>query len=583
MKRIPESLIQDIRSKTDIVDLISQYVALNQKGKNYWGICPFHDDNDPSMSVSPDKQIYKCFVCGHGGNVFQFLQDYEKINFVESVLQLGESLNVDMSEYQRDVVEIDPQLKKHYEIMDEAQRFLSYQLFSNQGEKGLKILQQRGYNDELLEKFDVGLALSSQSLTNFLMAKNYQEEDLVAVNLSRNIDGQLKDVFFDRLMFPIQDNQGKVIGYSARSLDKDSNIKYINTGNTSLYNKKDHVYNYHRAKDPARHQKSVIVTEGVTDVFAFSMAGYDNTVSLLGVAGTDEQVNQITRLSKNVVLAFDGDEAGQTASYKIGLKFKKLGCKVSIWYNDSGLDPDDLLRKEGQKALKEGIDNKNSWLDYIMYYAIGNYGLNSFENKKRVAEFIIKHLSSEDELAQNYYLKTVSEKTGLDFQILEDLLHTENNKQSNQRKSKPIKKIMRKKEDLHITIPEQTILKQMINSKEAAYSYRDKLGFLIDERAQELGLILLDVYRIEDEINLADLLSLDIDDDMKNLIISLDGNTLPHEYHEDVFNENIDIIKKRLEQMGLKDLSNETMNEHDVTQKTDLLIQAINNKREGDS
>ena len=229
MKRIPESLIEDIRSKTDIVDFISQYLPLNRKGKNYWGICPFHDDSDPSMSVSPDKQIYKCFVCGHGGNVFRFVQDFDKLSFVDSVLKVGESINLDLSDFQREVVEIDPQLKDYYKIMEEAQTFLNYQLYTDKGAEGLKILHDRGYSDETLKKFNVGLALSSESLSTFLSAKNYDEQDLIEVNLSRDTDRGLQDVFFDRLMFPIQDQNGKVIAYSGRAIQKDHDIKYINT------------------------------------------------------------------------------------------------------------------------------------------------------------------------------------------------------------------------------------------------------------------------------------------------------------------------------------------------------------------
>lgn len=579
MKRIPESLIEDIRSKTDIVDFISQYLPLNRKGKNYWGICPFHDDNDPSMSVSPDKQIYKCFVCGHGGNVFRFVQDFDKVNFVESVIKVGDSINIDLSEYQREVVEIDPQLQDYYKIMEEAQTFLSYQLYTDKGDEGLQILNERGYSDEILKKFNVGLALSSESLSQFLLAKNYEEQDLIEVNLSRENDRGLQDVFFDRLMFPIQDQNGKVIAYSGRAIQKDHDIKYINTSNTRLYTKGNQVYNFHRAKDPARHADSIIITEGVTDVFAFSIAGYDNVVSLLGVAGTDQQIKEVARLNRNVILAFDGDEAGQTASYKIGMKFKEMRCDVSIWYNDSAMDPDDLLMKQGIKALKDGFENKIDWLDYIVYYAIGAYGLNSFENKKRVAKFVIEHLSNEDKLAQDYYMNQIAEKTDLDRELLNGFLVNGQER----RQDTNVRVLKRKEEIFKITIPEQTILKQMLYSKEAAHRYRDQLGFLLDDRAQSLGLILLDAYRMKDQIEIADLLSMDFDETIKDLILEIDSNSLRSEYDEHAFDEDIHQVKRKLSNLGMKQLKSDSRNNTDMKDKFDLLMQAIDNRREGDS
>lgn len=579
MKRIPESLIDDIRSKTDIVDFISQYLPLNRKGKNYWGVCPFHDDNDPSMSVSPDKQIYKCFVCNHGGNVFRFVQDYEKLSFVDSVIKVADSINMDLSEFQGSVLKIDPEVQKHHKIMEEAQTFLNYQLYTDQGSQGLSILHERGYSDEILKKFGVGLALSSESLSNFLLAKNYEAKDLIEVNLSRESDQGLRDVFFDRLMFPIQDQRGKVIAYSGRAIQKDHDIKYINTSNTKLYTKGHEVYNFHRAKDPARHADSIIITEGVTDVFAFSIAGFDNVVSLLGVAGTDEQIKTVSRLSKNVVLAFDGDSAGQSASYKIGMKFKEMRCHVSIWYNDSAMDPDDLLKSQGEKALKDGFDHKIDWLDYIVYYAIGAYGLNSFENKKRVAKFVIEHLSNEDALAQDYYMNQIAEKTDLDRDILNGFLQ----KKQNRHQALPRRQVARKQSSFKITIPELSILKRMLNSKEAAYRYRDQLGFLLEDQAQALALILLDAYRVHDEIEIADLLSMNLDEEIKDLILHIDGNSLPADYDQHSFDEDIMQIKRKLSNLGMKQLKTDSINRNDLEDKTNILLQAINNKREGDS
>ncbi|CAM3572508.1 DNA primase [Erysipelothrix urinaevulpis] len=579
MKRIPESLIQDIRNKTDIVDFISRYLPLNRKGKNYWGVCPFHDDNDPSMSVSQDKQIYKCFVCNHGGNVFQFVQDYEKINFIDAVIKVGESINLDLSEYQGSTPEVDPKLAQYYTIMEEAQSFLQYQLRSEQGKEALNLLYERGYNDDILEHFGVGVALTSVSLSKFLLAKSYTSDDLVDVNLSRWMDEDLRDVFFDRLMFPIHNKHGKIVAYSGRAIARESTIKYINTSNTPIYVKGEVVYNSHRAKNPARHQQSIIVCEGVTDVFAFTIAGHDNVVSLLGVAGTDQQIQEVSQLNKSVILAFDGDGAGQAATFAIGKKFKRMHCEVHIWYNDSGLDPDDLLREHGQSAISDGLENKIAWLDYVMYYAIGTYGLNSFENKKKVAEFVLEELKHEDHLAQDYYMNLIADKTNLDVSILSGMLH--NKQQKQERKISVVQ--THKQRRISATIPEQTLLKQMLGSKEAAYRYRDALGFFIDDSAQNLGLLILDAYRIESQIQAADLLSKSMDEEVRDLLFHIEASTIPSDFDQKVFDENIRIIKRRLDNMGMDQLKQDSINQFDIGNKAEILVKAILKKREGEN
>ena len=579
MRRIPESLINEIRAKTDIVDYVGQYVSLIQKGKNYWGICPFHDDNNPSMSVASDKQIFKCFVCGEGGNVFQFAQDYHKISFVEAVNQLGSAQGFDMEDYETEAKPVDPIIQKDLDIMAQASQFVQYQLSTDDGKKAREILQARGYDDELIKHFNVGVALNSHSLTQFMSAKGYDEKDLIRLNLSRFQDDEIKDVFFDRIMFPIDNYKGETIAFSARALEKKHPIKYINSSETPLYTKGSVLYNYHRAVQAAKENQSIIVTEGVTDVFAFYQAGVKHVISFLGVAGTEQQLQNTMRLSKNVILAFDGDEAGRNASYKIGKMLVDKGAKVSIWYNDSGKDPDDLMREQGKDPLILGLKDKIEWLDYILYFGLGLYDITSFENKKKYANFVLKHLSNQDAITQEYYLRQVAKRTDLSEALLQDYIKTDNNQH---RPTTFIEPVKTDKNFRHISHAEQSILKQMLNSKHAAYRFRDKLGFLIDDVANQCALVILDFYRTQDHLELADLLSYDLNKDVEALILYLSDNDLQQSYQEQAFDEYCLDVMAKFNRKGLSHLRKELNNVVVKDQQVNLLVQAINKKREGE-
>ncbi|QIK57647.1 DNA primase [Erysipelothrix sp. HDW6A] len=577
MRRMPEDVINDVRSKVDIVDTISQYMTLTRKGKNYLGICPFHDDHDPSMSVSPDRQIYKCFVCGAGGNVFSFIQNFEKIGFIDAVIKAASTVNIDLSEYESTQTRpVDTHTQRLLEAMAEAEQFTSYQLFSRDGKEALDKLEGRGYSQDLIRQFRLGVAGGNNQLANYLLAKGFTQEELIEADLVRMSDDGIRDVFYNRIMFPIMNPFGKVIAFSARALSDSNSVKYINTSETPIYTKGRTLYNFHIAKDQARSMEFVVVCEGVTDVIAMTKAGMPNTVATLGVACTDEQIRLLKQCSSNVVLAYDGDRAGIEATYAIGKRLKESQCNVSVWYNDSGLDPDDAVRKLGGDTVKQGIEDRIHWLDFIISYAVGNYGTESFEKNKRVAEFVIDHLKTEDELTQSYYLKRVADVTKLDMAVLNTVLSKQTERRQMPVSTKTIVEIPKRHD---VSIPEQAILKQMLNSKEAAYVFRDQLGFLISDLATNLALVILDVYRTENSIQFADILSLDIHDSMRQLVIEIDLSDIAGEYDKDSLSENIEIVRRELVRMGILSLKNEGSHQQQLDEKIRLLNEAIQQKR----
>lgn len=567
MSQIPKELIDEIRSKSDIVETISSYIPLNKKGKNYMALCPFHDDSNPSMSVNQEKQIFKCFVCGAGGNVFTFIQDYEKVHFVEAVIKQAKTVNIDMAQYETTSIKpVNKRKETLVSLMNEVRNFTSYQLKTKEGAVAQDVLHKRGYSDEILAHFGVGVALSNNQIYEFLSAKGYQEEEMLAVDIIRIGSNKIQDVFYNRLMFPISNQYGEVVAFSARTLDPNSTVKYINTGETELYTKSHHLYNLDKVKEKFRHADRIIITEGVTDVFAFKMAGFDETVSTLGVSLSNEQLTLLKRNTKSVVLAFDGDKAGYDATYEIGKKISEAKIPIKIWYNDSGLDPDDLYKKEGAKALSDGLEDALGWYDFLLVYATGLYGNDSFDNKKRMINFFLPLLASEDDLTISFYITKLAQMTQFDEETLKTQL--ESHKQTVSTHNYPTyveyeeptyfpDEAYNETYNYEETAPkialtqsisraELEILNQMLLSKEASFIYRRELGYMPSPLAQEASLLIQNFYRTHDILNIADLLSDDISEQMQSFLLEIQDRLVTDKYEKAIMYENIEFLKDRV-------------------------------------
>lgn len=577
MTRIPKELIDEIRLKSDIVETVASYIPLQRKGKNFVGLCPFHEDNNPSLSVNPERQIFKCFVCGTGGNVFSFIEQYEKIHFVEAVIKQAKNLNIDMSQFETNAITPVNQRKETlYSLMEEVMKFTSYQLKSQAGQAAYSMLKERGYDEETLNKFEVGVALSNNQIFNYLSAKGYAEEEMLSVDIIRIGEAQIQDVFYNRIMFPIHDQYNHVIAFSARTMDPNSNVKYINTSETELYTKSQHIYNLNRVKNKFRHADRLIITEGVTDVFAFSMAGFDEAVALLGVAISKTQIDLIRRNAKSVVLAFDGDKAGFDASFAIGQKLVQAQIPLKVWYNDLGLDPDELYKKHGERALEQGLEAALNWLDFLLIYGIGLYGTQSFEDKKRLVTFYLPFLNQEDQLTQDYFLNKLSDKTGFDVASLKSQLTTK----TRETMARPQFLEHRKMEVPSVSRSELEILNQMILSKEASNIFASELGFLPSTLAQNTALLIQNIYRTSDHLSLADLLSEELTQDMKEFILALDEHLIINTYKSDIVYENIHYIKERLAKQNRRQILQKLENTEDIEEKTKILQELLKNRNQ---
>ncbi|USC58930.1 DNA primase [Staphylococcus aureus] len=369
--RIDQSIINEIKDKTDILDLVSEYVKLEKRGRNYIGLCPFHDEKTPSFTVSEDKQICHCFGCKKGGNVFQFTQEIKDISFVEAVKELGDRVNVavDIEATQSNsnvqIASDDLQMIEMHELIQE---FYYYALTKTvEGEQALTYLQERGFTDALIKERGIGFAPdSSHFCHDFLQKKGYDIELAYEAGLlSRNEeDFSYYDRFRNRIMFPLKNAQGRIVGYSGRTYTGQE-PKYLNSPETPIFQKRKLLYNLDKARKSIRKLDEIVLLEGFMDVIKSDTAGLKNVVATMGTQLSDEHITFIRKLTSNITLMFDGDFAGSEATLKTGQHLLQQGLNVFVIQLPSGMDPDEYIGKYGNDAFTAFVKNdKKSFAHY---------------------------------------------------------------------------------------------------------------------------------------------------------------------------------------------------------------------------
>ncbi|HDG9673796.1 TPA: DNA primase [Staphylococcus aureus] len=369
--RIDQSIINEIKDKTDILDLVSEYVKLEKRGRNYIGLCPFHDEKTPSFTVSEDKQICHCFGCKKGGNVFQFTQEIKDISFVEAVKELGDRVNVavDIEATQSNsnvqIASDDLQMIEMHELIQE---FYYYALTKTvEGEKALTYLLERGFTDALIKERGIGFAPdSSHFCHDFLQKKGYDIELAYEAGLlSRNEENfSYYDRFRNRIMFPLKNAQGRIVGYSGRTYTGQE-PKYLNSPETPIFQKRKLLYNLDKARKSIRKLDEIVLLEGFMDVIKSDTAGLKNVVATMGIQLSDEHITFIRKLTSNITLMFDGDFAGSEATLKTGQHLLQQGLNVFVIQLPSGMDPDEYIGKYGNDAFTAFVKNdKKSFAHY---------------------------------------------------------------------------------------------------------------------------------------------------------------------------------------------------------------------------
>ena len=423
MAKIPQNTIDKIRDQADIVDVISREIELKKRGINYFGVCPFHDENTPSFSVSPSKQIYHCFGCGNGGNVFTFIMEFQKLTFFESVKLLADRYNIILEVTQSSSLSNEYSFLK--KVHESATKYFQRNLFSDIGQGPMGYLEKRNLSKDVIKKFRIGFALDSWNSLLNKISSDYigDEQKLMKSGLFIRSGRGTFDRFRSRIIFPIFHQSGEVIAFGGRDYKKNDIAKYLNSPETAIYQKSNTLYGLHITKDAIRKSHYAILVEGYMDLLQLYQAGIEPVVSVSGTSLTKNHANIISKHVKKVILLYDGDSAGAGAVIRAGFILYQVGVEVYVVRPPNELDPDDWVLKEGSNAINHQIQNPTEFLDFhVDFFKARN--LKGVQKRDYLHEIIgnIKLIS--DVIIKNELIKDLSEKLGNKELELVQILNT---------------------------------------------------------------------------------------------------------------------------------------------------------------
>lgn len=422
--RLPQEKIEEIRNAIDIVEFIGSFVKLKKRGKNYIGLCPFHNEKTPSFNVSPDKQMYHCFGCSVGGNAFTFLMEMEKISFIEAVRSLAERAGIQLPDYSPEADDAAREQEDLYAVCRMAAFFFYNNLInSTEGKFALDYLRKRGLTDETIKMFGLGYSPNSwDGLIQHAESQKIQLEYLEKVGLVRKReDGSYYDYFRGRAMFPVFSTTGRVIGFGARKIYEDDQLaKYINSPETPIYNKSRLLYGISQAKEAMREKDFVILVEGYTDHLKTFQAGFKNVVASSGTALTVEQIQLISRYTKNITIIYDADSAGSKATMRGVDLVLENDLDVRVAKLPAGEDPDSYVDKFGREKFQNLIQSSISFIDFIAQTFETEGYFKSPEGQTKAVRRIIQTIAKiKDPIKRNFYIQDVAEKYGLYESVLQ--------------------------------------------------------------------------------------------------------------------------------------------------------------------
>ncbi len=571
MANISYEEILSIQRKANIVDIIRDYVPLTQRGKNYFGICPFHDDHNPSMSVSPEKGVYKCFVCGNAGNVFNFVMEYEKVSFYEAVKIVADKIGVsiDISTSKKENTKKSPL----YDIYNISYKFYQNNLNTVYGKEAKKYLLNRKIDEDVIKNFNIGLSLSDSELCNALKAKGFKDDDIVSSGVASQNGNNIYDIYKNRIMFPLYDLEGNVVGFSGRIYNQKSESKYINTKETEIFKKGELLYNYHIAKKEARKEKNIIVVEGFMDVIRLSTIGIVNVVATMGTAVTKYQLNLIQKLAPNITLMFDGDKAGEKATNAFIELANGNDSNIKVVRLEDNLDPDEYILTKGKDKMIYNLSHAQSVYDYKLASYKENIDFNDSKEVSNYINVMIKEFEKiDDDIVREIEIKKLSESTNVSYDLIKSKLKEKEKKVIITHKPKNIKINKYEKASKYI-------LYRMINDNNMILYYFNNLSYLPNDTERKLASEIVLFYKKFNSFNLSDfIIYLEDKKELINLVIDISDL----KYTEDELNDNIDnyfdVIKESLYNNQIVKLTSELKNESNSVKKMEIAQKIVDLK-----
>lgn len=579
MAYIKDEELSAILERADIVDIISDYLSLKQRGKNYLAVCPFHDDHSPSLVVSRERQIFNCFTCRTGGNVFTFVMKYENVGFVEAVKIVADKIgyNLNISDY------TDHSLhnKDDYEIMDFAKKYYLNNIFTEQGVKARKYLENRGIDEAIIKEFNIGLSLSDKdTLYKLLSNKKYDLDKIANLGLVNKVGLDIYDVFTNRIMIPIEDLKGQVVGFTGRIFNNETDTaKYMNTKETEIFKKGHILFNYHNARKSIRDAKEVVVVEGNMDAITLSAKGIKNVVALMGVALSTEQINVLKKLKVPVILMLDNDSAGMDATVKNGELLQSAQIDTRVVRLTGAKDPDEYIRLKGVNALKDNIKHALKYIDFKLEYLKNNKNLNNMEDLIEYVKEVIFSLNSADDLTKELVISKISKDYEIDAEILKQELKNDmvNKTKKVMTDTRQVDKPRLSKYDIAVS----KILFSMMCDPTYITIYKNRLGYFKEKKERTLVSEIVYYNNVHNNINLADFITYVMpQEDLSeyvNEIINLNSNTV---VSLEEFNSCVDVVLEILKKDEIKELKEKIKKELDVNKKVELIARLTELKKE---
>ncbi len=563
MAFISKELIDEVKSKNDIVDIIGSYINLNDKNK---ALCPFHNDHSPSFSVHPDKQIYKCFSCGESGNVITFVEKFLGISFQEAVKLLADKSGIKLN---ISTPKKTTRFDKYYEITDTANKYFKNNIFSNDGQKALKYLSDRFVDKQIINEFNIGL--STNNKLHEILAKKYNLEDLLKIDIVREVDNKIYDTFQNRIMFPIIDEDNNVVGFSGRKylkndLEDKQLSKYVNSRETDIFIKSKIFYNINNALPNIKKSKEIIITEGFMDTIRMVSIGYNNTVALMGTAFTKEHLDKIIKYKCKVVLNLDQDNAGVLGTISIGDELIKNNIDVSVIVFDDYKDSDEYIINKGKDAFDIAYKNRISFIDFKLNYLKSNKNMKDSTDISKYINEAIKSLNEiDDDILKELKIKELSREFGIDESVIKNKI-----KISSKKEVKKEEKLTKKRYDKY-DISEIRILYLMLNYDDVILYFENGLGYLIHDNMMALAYKIVEFRNDYGYFNYSDFIDYISDNESLNETVKeIMRYHNEDEYTESELEDYFDTIKEYSVKKRINELKREMNETLDVNKKIEL-------------
>lgn len=563
MAFISKELIDEVKSKNDIVDIIGSYISLNDKNK---ALCPFHNDHSPSFSVHPDKQIYKCFSCGESGNVITFVEKFLGISFQEAVKLLADRAGIKLN---INVPKKINKYDKYYEITDTVNKYFKNNIFSSNGQQALKYLNDRHIDKDIINEFNIGL--STNNKLHEILAKKYNLEDLLKIDIVREVDNKIYDTFQNRIMFPIIDEDNNVVGFSGRKylvndLDNKQLSKYVNSRETDIFIKSKIFYNINNALPNIKKSKEIIITEGFMDTIRMVSIGYNNTVALMGTAFTKEHLDKIIKYKCRVVLNLDQDNAGVLGTISIGDELIKNNIDVSVIVFDDYKDSDEYIINKGKEAFDYAYKNRISYIDFKFKYLKSNKNMKDSTDISKYINEAIKSLNDiDDDILKELKINELSREFGIDESVIKNKI-----KLSGKKEVKKEEKITKKRYDKY-DISEIRILYLMLNYDDVILYFENSLGYLIHDNMMALAYKIVEFRNDYGYFNYSDFIDYIADNELVNETIKeIMRYHNDEEYTESELEDYFDTIKEYSVKKRINELKREMNETLDVNKKIEL-------------